>query len=616
MQSTGRPEGARQLTWLLAWAVVFCDIGTSVYYVPGILYLFVGDLAPFFVLMTAAGFILLAVKYVEVVDRTPGGGGVVAIASMAFGERLGALGGMLIIVDFFLTCSISSVSGFYYLSSVIPPIADRVPLFACLGLIFLAIVNIVGVRESARLSFVMAAASLITNLAIVVLLLVSLDVHQWGELFRFVEHASELSVREVLIGFGAAWLAFSGLESISQLAPVMRKPLRKTAAMAMGGVVVTVLLTSPTLTVLSIGLLPGGVKAEHSERFISELAQIAGGGMLEVAVVLTAASLLLFAANTAIIGCYHVFIALAERKYFPRRFLVRNRQFGTPHNAILFATVVPLAVIMATQGEMGVLGDMYAFGLLGAFVLESGGLDALRWRGGRRGVAFAFGLIATAMVIVAWLVNLVVKPAATAFGGSLAAIGMLYGLALREGWIKEALHQIPAVSRRDLKKSLEGEIQATELVHEIVTLDMAKQLKPLYSSSTLVAVAGRNPHVLAEGIRRVKGMGDKAVYCVYVEEWPGLFYDASEGLVPSDAGVDALMMAAKQAAGAGLELIPIWTISYSLVEGISRAARELGVNGIVIGLSQRTALYRLFRREAIRKLARRVPEECRLIICD
>ncbi len=40
MQQT---KDTRQLTWLLAWAVVFCDIGTSVYYVPGILYGNVGD---------------------------------------------------------------------------------------------------------------------------------------------------------------------------------------------------------------------------------------------------------------------------------------------------------------------------------------------------------------------------------------------------------------------------------------------------------------------------------------------------------------------------------------------------------------------------------------------
>jgi hypothetical protein len=52
MQQT---KATRQLSWLLAWAVVFCDIGTSVYYVPGILYGNVGDNTPFFVLLTTIG---------------------------------------------------------------------------------------------------------------------------------------------------------------------------------------------------------------------------------------------------------------------------------------------------------------------------------------------------------------------------------------------------------------------------------------------------------------------------------------------------------------------------------------------------------------------------------
>ena len=61
----------RPLNWLLGWAVVFCDIGTSVYYVPGILYGTVGDKTPFFVLLTAFGFILLALKYIEINWRNP-----------------------------------------------------------------------------------------------------------------------------------------------------------------------------------------------------------------------------------------------------------------------------------------------------------------------------------------------------------------------------------------------------------------------------------------------------------------------------------------------------------------------------------------------------------------
>ncbi len=62
--SPSAEQSLRQLTPLLVWAVVFCDIGTSVYYVPGILYERVGDVAPFFVWIGLAGFILLAVKYI------------------------------------------------------------------------------------------------------------------------------------------------------------------------------------------------------------------------------------------------------------------------------------------------------------------------------------------------------------------------------------------------------------------------------------------------------------------------------------------------------------------------------------------------------------------------
>ncbi len=607
--------GIRQLTWFLAWAVVFCDIGTSVYYVPGILYDFVGDLAPFFVLLVSSGFVLIALKYVDVVERAPRGGGVVTIGDLAFGEHVGALGGMFITVDFFLTGAISSTSGFYYLSSVLPALAHNVPLLASLGLVFLAIVNIIGIRESATLSLLMALASLVTNLVVALAVCLQLDGAQWRALLELFVQARDLTGHELLVGFAAAWLAFSGLETISQLAPVMREPLRRTARRALLAVIATILLTSPLLTLLSVGVLPDSVKAAHSERFISELAGIAAGTPLKVAVVATAASLLLFAANTAIIGAYHVFVALAERNYFPRRLMARNAQFNTPHWAILLATTVPLVVVLLTDGQMTMLGDMYAFGLLGAFCIESSGVDVLRWRDGNRGAGFWLGLVPTAMVMLAWGLNMVEKPAATAFGGGLAAAGMIYGLALHEGWIKEAIHQIPAVSRRSMEAVAAGDRQVPEIVPQIVSLQMAQEIKPLYKSSTLVAVRGRNPNVVAEGIRRAKGMNESALYCIYVEEWPGLFY-GREGVLPSDAGIEALTMAARQAALAGIELIPIWTTSYSTAEGIARAARELGVNAVLIGVSRRSALYRLFRGQVVKRLARLVPPNCRLIICD
>src|SRR5579859_2812931 len=103
-----RHDGIR-LGPLLCWAVVFADVGTSIYYVPGILYGTVGNLAGFFVMLTMSVFVLLTLKYSEVTHRYPQGGGVVTVAASAMNKWFGALGGMFILVDYFLTASISSL---------------------------------------------------------------------------------------------------------------------------------------------------------------------------------------------------------------------------------------------------------------------------------------------------------------------------------------------------------------------------------------------------------------------------------------------------------------------------------------------------------------------------
>src|SRR5688572_22025643 len=110
----------RQLSPLLVWAVVFCDIGTSIYYVPGILFEVVGEAAPLFVAVALVGFVLLARKYVEICWRHPQGGGVVNVASHAFNPRVGLIGGLLILVSYFVTSAISSFSGMRYLGSLFP----------------------------------------------------------------------------------------------------------------------------------------------------------------------------------------------------------------------------------------------------------------------------------------------------------------------------------------------------------------------------------------------------------------------------------------------------------------------------------------------------------------
>ena len=93
-------RGVGYLGPALAWAVVFADLGTSVYYVPSILYRQVGGLAPWFVLVTTVAFIFVALGHLEIAHRYPKGGGGVAAATEAFGPRVGVVSGALMAVRY------------------------------------------------------------------------------------------------------------------------------------------------------------------------------------------------------------------------------------------------------------------------------------------------------------------------------------------------------------------------------------------------------------------------------------------------------------------------------------------------------------------------------------
>jgi amino acid transporter len=481
---------------ILCWAVVFADIGTSVYYVPGILYGTVGRLAGFFVFLTMTVFVLLTLKYAEVTYRFPQGGGVVTVAAQAMNHWVGALGGMFILVDYFLTAAISCLSGMLYLSVVIPAIGPFALEITLVVLVLLGILNWVGVSESARVSLVGAVIAFGSDVAILITVFTHISFSDFLSLFPKMFAHQHLTVVSILTGFAGSFLAFSGLESISQLSPVMKTPRKRVAGIALLLVVLTIGVTSPVLTMLSTLLQPREASDPVlSNQLISLLAGHWGSIFLQTEVAISASALLVFASNTAIIGSYHVFMALSRMDFFPAIVLRRNKLRGTPHYSIALATGIPIAVLLLVRGNINILGDMYAFGLLGAFTLTCLGLDIVRYRERRAvrakayqwpanwqrnghdehvppgdvshdssqatlkntppdrhaltGVSIAqggatttpaartrapsfwstldfwLGVLTTVLVLIAWMTNLVAKPLATAFGGSVASVGMI-----------------------------------------------------------------------------------------------------------------------------------------------------------------------------------------------
>lgn len=386
-------SGRNMLGPILCWAVVFADIGTSVYYTPGILYSTVHGLAGFFVFLTMTVFVLLTLKYAEVTHRFPQGGGVVTVAAQAINQWFGAMGGMFILVDYFLTAAISCLSGMLYLSVVAPPMAPYALPITISVLILLGILNWVGISESARVSLVGAVIAFISDLAILFTVFTHISFAEFLSLIPKMFASHTLTPYSFLAGFAGSFLAFSGLESISQLSPVMKQPHKKIAGQALLIVVLTIGLTSPLLTMLSTLLLSQQANDPVlSTQIISLLAGHWGNIILQTEVAISASALLVFASNTAIIGAYHVFMALSRMEFLPSFVLQRNKLRGTPHYSIALATGIPIAVLILVFGNINTLGDMYAFGLLGAFTLTCLGLDLVRyreWKAARKAAGYA-----------------------------------------------------------------------------------------------------------------------------------------------------------------------------------------------------------------------------------
>src|SRR6266704_3136911 len=373
--------GKHLLGPILCWAVVFADIGTSVYYVPGILYGTVGRLAGFFVFLTMTVFVLLTLKYAEVTNRFPQGGGVVTVAAQAMNHWVGALGGMFILVDYFLTAAISCLSGMLYLSVVLPAIGPFALEITIGVLVLLGILNWVGVSESAKVSLVGAVIAFGSDVAILITVFTHISFSDFLSLFPRMFAHQHHTVVSILTGFAGSFLAFSGLESISQLSPVMKTPRKRVAGIALLLVVLTIGVTSPVLTMLST-LLQQREASDPvlSNQLISLLAGHWGSIFLQTEVAISASALLVFASNTAIIGSYHVFMALSRMDFFPAFVLKRNKLRGTPHYSIALATGIPIIVLIIANGSIDFLGELYAFGLLGAFTLTCLGLDIIRYR--------------------------------------------------------------------------------------------------------------------------------------------------------------------------------------------------------------------------------------------
>jgi hypothetical protein len=110
-------------------------------------------------------------------------------------------------------------------------------------------------------------------------------------------------------------------------------------------------------------------------------------------------------------------------------------------------------------------------------------------------------------------------------------------------------------------------------------------------SNVMVAVHYTNPHVLDEVAIHAKGLRQKNVYVVFVDETPGLFVPLE--LKPTGQSQRTLVDSCAHLQKRGINGIPVWRLAEDAVIPSREAAKALNVKTVFVGSSKRNLFWRM-----------------------
>lgn len=379
------------------FATAYGNVGSSIYYALGVTAALALGLTPLVFIIAGLIFATTAATYAEGTVRFPEAGGSSSFARHAFNEVVSFGAAWAQMLNYIITIAISAFFVPHYLSIFWEPLKQN-PWDVVVGaavVVLLVAINIVGVREAARLNIVLAAIDFATQALLVVLgfvLIFSPEI-----LVDNVDFGVAPSWSSFALAIPVAMIAYTGIETISNLSEEARDPSRDVPR-SIRLVAIAVYAIYFTLPAIALSALPvtegpdgfstplgeppedGGFANDPVLGIVDNLG-VEGGllTVLEVYVGVLAATILFIAANAGVIGASRITYAMATYRQLPEPFRRLHRRFKTPWLAlVLFAGVASIIAIL--PGQTDFLGTMYSFGAMLSFTVAHVSLVALRVR--------------------------------------------------------------------------------------------------------------------------------------------------------------------------------------------------------------------------------------------
>ncbi|MBA3244074.1 MAG: amino acid permease [Actinobacteria bacterium] len=377
------------------FATAYGNVGSSIYYALGLTAVYALGLTPVVFVVAGVIFACTAATYSEGTVRYPEAGGSASFARHAFDELVSFTAAWAQMLVYVVTVAVSAFFVPHYLAIFWEPLRTN-PwdiVGGAIVILVLVALNVVGVSEAAKLSVTLAVLDLATQVLLVIVgiaLVLSperlVDNVHWGVAPTWSNLALAVPV---------AMLAYTGVETVSNLAEEVRDPVRsvpnayKLVALAVFGIFFTLpFVALSALPVERIGgelttrlALPPEEGGFANDPVLGLVQNLGLEGLMldaaEIYVGVLAATILFIATNAGVIGASRITYSMATYRQLPEVFRRLHPRFKTPWLAlVVFAGIAPIAILL--PGDVNFVGTLYAFGATFSFTVAHASIIRLR----------------------------------------------------------------------------------------------------------------------------------------------------------------------------------------------------------------------------------------------
>ena len=465
------PRLQRVLDAPALFSIAYGEIASSIYFALGIIAFHALGFTPAVLLAVGALFLLVSLSYAEGTAATRETGGAATIVRIAFNDLWGFVTGWALFLDYLIVIALSALFVPHYVAGAFFTRIHRPwDVVAGCGVIAgIAVVRLVHRTRLHRWAIVVAVVDLVTQLLLIAL----------GFALLFSSHAL---TRGTSLGHSPTWhsiafalplamLAYTGLETVANLAEETRRPGRDLPRSLFGSIGLVVLLYIAIAIVgLSAfppahGTLLGGTWLRSP--LVGIVAQVRThvpsyvGDPLQVFVGLSGALILMTAATTSISGFGRLAYSLGEHGQLPRKFGWLNPRTLVSPQSIVAAAAIAIAALIATEPLKHpalFLASLFSFGVLLAFTATQIAVIKLRIAEPERRrpyrVPFSVGripvpsLVGALLTFTVWVIAMATHAGARYGGPVWLAAGLVLFVSVRKARGEGLLERVTSADER------------------------------------------------------------------------------------------------------------------------------------------------------------------------